>query len=1380
MLTILAKALSSLLTLCLALLLLLAVYVSLGRQLVPFAEDYRDDIEQRLSAALGQQVQVGSVQGDWRRFNPILSLRQVLIFPATGEVSRQALQFDNLSLELDVWASLVGRKWTLANVGIQGPSFTLGEQADGSWQLLGFERTGGGVDPDQVLDLVSRVGYLSLNDLQLVLQRHDGRAMTLDRGRVRLQSRGGRHFLHADAWQDDAIGPLSLAAELTGGNIDTLQGSLYLLLPPNDYGEFSAGSYTGIELGGLEGSVELWVEIAQGRMEAVRGTAEIGSLGLGNTGEASVSGLTSRFFLRRQQQLAGWELWVQDLSFAWNGVPWRPGNLYARWQENGAANIIADSFNVSVAGGLVAELGILEEEAVALLRQINPRGELRNLQLDYTRGDDAGPALSLTANVADGGMDARSGAPALWGLDGYVELNFDGTDQMLAGMAEVDSTRAMIHLPDLFRDAWAYDHVNGRVRFTLDLSQGVDLRLTSSVITAESDIIDGRVQFATHYRHTSDEDRTSTLELLVGGLDADLAGKSLYLPTGPAVPENARNVMSWLQAAVIDGRASSSGLIYRGSVLGDSRPEERTLQMYYNVSDGTLQFDPQWPALEGLHGRVVISDQEADIRVDSGQSLGMDFSSARATIRPDEGGRGSWVSVTGAGSGATGQGMQYLQETPVTRGFSSYLSEWQATGELALDLALRIPLGVPETSPQADVAVRIRDSTLLMPELDLDFSSVEGSLQFSTATGLQTHELSAVLFNQPIDVVVTSTLPDGQNQTTVEVTGAVDVADLRAWPQQTDFVQALLGRGQGKFDYTARVDVEQSASAAPGGGPGQRLTVSSNLQGVALQYPVPFDKSPEEVLPLALTVDFRNDGQSLQVAVGDVGSVALRIADGGIRSGLIFLGQRDAGVTVRRLNANAPGLDILGSLPYFNYDDWMRVLREPPPALADQNTRPPAPDQQPKAGGVMNFAQWQDVVNAVDLSIGHAVILGQDVPGLNLQIASEESDWRMTLSSETVQGTVQVPYSDREPLVVALDYLHLPAPPEEDALASEALTDEQERQEQEQPEQEKVDPLLDFDPRTLPRMRFTAAEILRGEADYGSWQFDLTPGTAGVEFTDLIVTARGLRIGKEGEEARFVWSYDDGRHYSYLNAIMEADNIASVLSGFGYAPSLESSRARFQTDLNWPGSPAFFSAEGLSGNLDMQINEGRFLQVGGGAANSALKLISIINFDALVRRLRFSGDLLRRGLSYEQIYGAMRLERGIVRIHDRLQIIGPASLFQVAGSLNLPEQTIDGSLYITLPVSDNIPWMSGIAVLNNLINWQVAVGVFLFDQIFGDQVDSLTSAEYTLQGPWEGLEPKLKQVFGTPQSGSGSAGPATPASPPTGSGQPSTPSSPER
>jgi len=350
-----------------------------------------------------------------------------------------------------------------------------------------------------------------------------------------------------------------------------------------------------------------------------------------------------------------------------------------------------------------------------------------------------------------------------------------------------------------------------------------------------------------------------------------------------------------------------------------------------------------------------------------------------------------------------------------------------------------------------------------------------------------------------------------------------------------------------------------------------------------------------------------------------------------------------------------------------------------------------------------------------------------------------------------VTGEIRVPYARNAALNVQLAHLRFPPAPDTEAqnllasqlpqlgLVPEALV-----------VPEPVDPLLGFDPRNLPRMRFSAAEIWRGDADFGRWEFSLEPGPNGVTLSGLQIRARGLQVGRPGEEGRLVWTYDGEKHHSYLDAVLETGNIAEVLSAFGYAPSLESASAVFQSSLNWPGSPAFFAARNLSGDLALDVTEGRFQQSGTGAGNSALKLISIINFDALVRRLRFSDDLVRRGLAYEHIYGAVALEQGVVHIVDRLQIIGPASLFQVTGKIDLAEQTIDGSLYITLPVSDNIPWLSGIAVLNNLINWQLAVGVFLFDQVFGEQVDSLTSAQYALKGPWEGLVPELVQVFGTP------------------------------
>jgi len=105
------------------------------------------------------------------------------------------------------------------------------------------------------------------------------------------------------------------------------------------------------------------------------------------------------------------------------------------------------------------------------------------------------------------------------------------------------------------------------------------------------------------------------------------------------------------------------------------------------------------------------------------------------------------------------------------------------------------------------------------------------------------------------------------------------------------------------------------------------------------------------------------------------------------------------------------------------------------------------------------------------------------------------------------------------------------------------------------------------------------------------------------------------------------------------------------------------------------------------------------------------------------------------------------LRDGQVQIEDRLVISGPSSLYQITGELDLKDETIMGEMFVTLPLSDNIPWLGLLTA-----NLPLAVGAYLFDQIFGNQVDSLTSAVYTLNGPWEGLEPEFKQAFGSPNS----------------------------
>lgn len=1359
--TVFKKTVSLSIALALTLLMLVAVYVSVGRQLLPYVVDYREDIEAQLSASVGQQVQIGAMEGGWRRFNPVLSLQQVLIFPSLASATEQLVLLDNLDLEIDSFASLLQRKLILRAVEIADPEFTLVEDASGRWQLSGFEAASGAqMTLDQVLELSSRVSNLRLSNLVVSLVRNDGRTTRFERSRLQLQNRGAQHYLHAELLQADVIGPVSIAAELTGNTLATLAGQLYVRLPENDYSGIATGLAVGsAELQSLAGSAEVWATLEGGQLHSAQGHVDLSDLGLGLVGSDPVVALSDagmQFFLRRQQESGGWEAWARDLRLQADALHWRESNAFLRVTPGQFVELTADAVNLGLLGGVITQLDVLEPLADTQLTEHNPRGELQNLNLHWRLGDNselaAEPRLALSANLSDVSINARAGVPSLWGMDGYMEVGLDSVSQTLTGLAEVDSSRFMMQLPDMFTDVWAYDRVNGRVSFALDMQQGQHLRLVSSVIVAENDMLKGHARFATDYRKVSDTERTSTLELMVGLTQGDVSRKSVYLPRGPKVPENLRNVMNWIDGAIVGGAAVNSGLIFRGSVLPGTPPAERTLQLVFNVADGTLVYGRDWPALERLDGHVVIADRNVDIHVNSGQTLGLGFNAVNASIRPNAQGPGSFLAVTGRGQGTAGQAMAFLAQAPATRGIGALLQNWEGRGDVNVGLGLGIPLGVPGSVPAVDVALQLQDNALTIPEFDLQFDSISGALRFNTQTGLQGDALQASLFGEPVSVTLGSVADAARTTTTVvDIAGKVSVQALSTWPRQSRFVVDLLSRMRGEMDYVARLDVVQPAAVADAASSAvaqRRLSIQSALQGVQLDYPAPFNKVVNGSTNFNLDIEFLDGRQDIRASLADLASLNIGIVDGRVRDGLVYLGPQDQTLTVRRLNASAPGIDVVGSLPELDLQAWIETLRSPAlPGSAGGNA----------AAG---FSSLRDVLNLADVNIGTLRAFGQTVPALNVQVQAEDRAWHFALASDTVAGDVRLPFVRSAPLEVQLTHLHLPAPetpepPELDPAQAGFMGP---------PEPpERIDALQDVDPRSFAAMRFSADSIRRGDADFGRWQFSLHPTPAGAEFTDVLIEARGVRAGKEAEEGRFLWTYDGKAHHSYMSAVLEAGDLGAVLSAFGYAPSLQSTSALFNASLDWPGSPAFFTSTALSGNLDMRINEGRFLQGSAGAANSALKLISIINFDAVMRRLRFSDDLLRSGLSYEQIIGELALSKGIVTIQDRLQIIGPASLFQITGQIDLARQTIDGSMFITLPISDNIPWMSGLAVLNNLINWQVAVGVFLFDQIFGDQVDSLTSAQYILQGPWAGLEPRLSQVFGTP--GTSTTPGTTPAAP---------------
>ncbi|MBU2097372.1 MAG: hypothetical protein KKD00_01320, partial [Gammaproteobacteria bacterium] len=656
------SVLRALTILLLVILVGLALYVSVGRQLAPRVADYKNWLEQRLSQELGARVSIAQLSGEWLQFSPRFVLEDLRL----GD--ENALYLERVSITPSLLESLKQRRLVIGSTDIQALEISMRQQSDGRWQLVGLSGSGPAVDSEMIFQLVTRLSHLSLTDASLQFEDSDGNTAALQQTRLDLQNNAGSHMLRVQAMFPDNPAILRAEAELTGSLLSELGGQVYVNFPQADYSIFmpalAVGGDTSASITNTDMAGEIWLELQQGQLHNLvlkaRGGLALSSHSAGQAvEELTIENMQiNSLHVSRDPATDAWGVYLDDLTFELDGQAWPQGDILFDYQPGQLARLQANALDLGILSRASVVLPV-DQSLSAELTGFNPRGQLRQVALSAGFNGSTLDSISLTSNVSEGAISAFRGAPSFWGVDGYAEFNFDAASAQGSGFVEVDSSSLSMHLPNLFNDIWNYDRINGRVGFRVNTSDDVWIRIASGVIVAESDIVKARGQFATEIQ--LGDDRYIELELKLGALEADVGRKTPYLPTAPAAPQSVQGVLDWVDSAVLAGNGAGSGLIFRGRIQRGASAAERTLQMFYRVTDGTLKFDPAWPALEELDGTVLIDNGEVDIAARAGSTLGINFNSSIASVRPNPGG-GRWLNVSGQGRGSAAQGLKYLQQ----------------------------------------------------------------------------------------------------------------------------------------------------------------------------------------------------------------------------------------------------------------------------------------------------------------------------------------------------------------------------------------------------------------------------------------------------------------------------------------------------------------------------------------------------------------------------------------------------------------------------------------------------------------------------------------------------------------------------------------------
>ena len=1244
--------------LCALALVLMALYVSLGRELTPLVAEYRGEVETRGRDALGMPLQIGELKGNWSGFAPILSAHDVTV----GE-GANALHLEKVRAVPDLWASLLAREIRIAHLELNGLKISLKQGNDGEWALEGLPvRNDQPLDPEQLLNSLQMVQQLSVLDSQITLQPWGESPLSLTYVGLNLKTGAYRQRLDVRLTLPDGQPmAMSLRTRIQASQWKEGEADVYLSLPQSDWSKWLPESLSQQwNFSEIKGGGELWATWGQGVLQsaAVRLNAPQIKGAYAERKPVQINNLALNGYFQRSTE--GMLVTLDSLAMNLGETRWESRlqlkQLAATDKAEEAWHLQADRLELTPLTPLLNALAPLPEGFATTVERLKVIGGLRNVLIDVRPNATDDSKFSFAANLDRVGFDAYHGAPAARNVSGSI------SGDLGHGELRMDSKDFMLHLDPIFAKPWQYIQANARLTWKLD-KEGFTLIAPYLKVLGEEGKIAGDFLIRLHFDHNQED----YMDLRVGLVDGDGRYTAKYLPAvlSPALDE-------WLRTAILKGAVDQGFFQYQGSLNHGAEDAARSISLFFKVHDAELAFQPGWPHVSKVTGDVFVEDSGVRILASKGQLLDTQVSDIYVSIPHVPEGQSTHLLLDGGFAGGLGDGLKILKEAPI--GTAETFAGWEGEGDLQGKLKLDIPL-VKGEQPKIVVDFKTAKARLKLPEPPLELTQLKGDFRFDSSKGLSGQNITARAFDKPVSAQIFADGREGKLNTRVTASGQVEVKKLANWLSVTQPLPA-----SGVIPYQLQLTLN--------GGDSQ-LMVNSNLKGVAIDLPAPFGMPAETGRDTTFRMTLQGAERRYWVNYGELANFTFAAPPGNFAEGRgeLFLGNGNAMLPA------AKGLRVRGVLSQLDVGPWQDLVN--------------------KYAGQDPGGSAKQLLSSADFKVGKLSALGTTLDQASVQLTRKPAAWALQLDSQQVKGAASMPDAKASPMVINLQYVRLPAPD------PKVLADEN-----------SPDPLASVDPTKIPALDITINQLFQGNDLVGAWSLKVRPTARGIALNSLDMGLKGILLQGSGG-----WEGAPGSSTSWYKGRISGKNLADVLKGWGFAPSVTSQEFHMDVDGRWPGSPAWLASKRFSGTLDASMREGQFVEVEGGA--QALRVFGLLNFNSIGRRLRLDfSDLFGKGLSYDRVKGLLVATNGVYVTREPIQMTGPSSNVELNGTLNLVGDQIDAKLMVTLPVTNNLP-------IAALIVGAPAVGgaLFLIDKLIGDRVARFASVKYTVKGPWK--EPKI-------------------------------------
>ena len=1311
--------------------------------IVPRIVDWQPQIEAMASQAWGVKVSIGELQSESDGWVPSFVLSE---FVLRDQQDQEVLRLPSVRISLSP-ASLLSL--TLDSIELQSPQLEIMRDAQGHWQIAGVPI--GGEDDTSLTDWLLRQPNISIRDGRLRWVDQMLQQPEVDLTAVNVSLRNG---LRSHAWRLDATPPpewgqaISIQGRFNqallnsrASDISTWKGSFYAQMPHMDISRMAAyaKAYLNIDVVSGEGWVRAWVDIDQGVWNNQTLDVSLKDVKVKlaqQLDDIHLMQIEGRLRMQSWMGGLGQELVTEQIKVTpAQSSAWSSGKTRFAWKHaineqdpfasTGELHIEDMPLDVITR---IAQRIPMDESTHALLAQTQPRGQMHALNLQWFDAGSPGFHFKATGQIKKLEVNAspahKNPKPEDDWWPGVTGANVDFEINEAGGKAQVEVQDGSVTLVD-----WLEDPLVPLKTFSSSLTwTRANQRLQVQLQNARLANADTQGNFELTWSEGDSKLPQGHLEMDAQIQRMQASRLHRYLPLEMEV-----EARRYLKEAMGAGWFEKVSVQIKGNM--DNFPFDKTkdgvflvrapfqqLGFQYSPAPAPAglgkQAPPNWPALQQFAGEMVINRNQMQIKSTSariGQPVALQLSRLDVQIADMD---DIVVDVTVQLKGNLNDALLAINNSPLSESVGSLFNPAGVNGVAEHQFHLTVPLSdLDNTRVQGSVNLLGNDIQLQPPVPKL--YKAKGVVNYTqNGISVRNTKLSVLGGEARLDGGLRFAEGAWEGPTRLSLQGNITSDALKQAPEFAG-VSEVLANLNGSTSYIATLGLKQGTP---------ELTILSNLQGMAIDLPAPLDKPASALLsmryestvssaasgratPLAEQLRF-NLGQLLSVNyVRDISGATPTVVRGNIQLGQLPPAKESAdnGVLLQIKQA------------HLNLDEWQAVLN------SWMDTEPTAKPAAAKNNALAYMP------SKIDIQSQELVWSSRTFSQFQASAEKQPKQWRIQARANEFQGTADYrPAIDGASARITARLANLSIPPS-------AL--------------EQVETTLSESPKDMPALDIVIDNlelrgIAMGRAEIEGFARTNTSGTREWVLSKLNLTlpeASFQSKGQWGGAAKAV------AKRSQLEFTLQIQDSGELLNRLGYKDAIRNGKGRMVGQISWQGSPFSPDYNSMSGQFNVNMERGQFLQTEPGVA----RLLGVLSLQSLPRRLKLDfSDLFSEGFLFDFVRGDVTIQQGIASTNN-IQMKGVSAAVLMEGKADLKNETQDLKVVIVPELNAGTA-----SLVYSAINPLVGLTTFLAQYVLRKPLMKSNTEEFHVQGTWK--DPKVTKVE-TPEPDSKSPTPGKPA-----------------